>query len=429
MNSSDQMLLVSPPLTIEDSRSPPQLIVGGSNDDRGAADGDNADGSSLRGDNDDGNIDDDSHLQIDQNFCKDFTCCGEKLKTMHDLLEHYETVHVVVREAVVNQQDQQALNGKSCSDIVAAGALKSLSQQSASASATNSNSVMTSSSSSSSSSSGSSEEESGDEQQSNPFGTPLMPPLTSSGGRWRYNSHHQDMPNNTNSAYGMTIFTPQSVSLDSAMPAGYEVPNGVHVFDEPNVMTVAPSMLSGPSDDENFDNTASTILKHHLPQMYQQQSGSPQSGMQMALDPTQSYIEEAYQSYIGQLKVKHSSKRAERKALRGHAETVPKKFDCLVPGCDKVYRNQNGLKYHIMHSHTQKERQLVEMLQKAIKEDPAEKPYACHVEGCDKRYRNTNGLKYHLINGHPDLGNLHYMMPRIKQELAFQQQHEQSFNP
>lgn len=41
---------------------------------------------------------DDDLRRIDEDFCRDFACCGVKLKTMHDLLEHYETVHVVVKD-------------------------------------------------------------------------------------------------------------------------------------------------------------------------------------------------------------------------------------------------------------------------------------------------------------------------------------------
>jgi transcription factor SFP1 len=31
-----------------------------------------------------------------------------------------------------------------------------------------------------------------------------------------------------------------------------------------------------------------------------------------------------------------------------------------------------------------------------------EKPYRCEVPGCDKTYKNKNGLKYHILNGHID---------------------------
>ncbi|CDR49225.1 hypothetical protein NBRC10512_003286 [Rhodotorula toruloides] len=76
----------------------------------------------------------------------------------------------------------------------------------------------------------------------------------------------------------------------------------------------------------------------------------------------------------------------------GRPYTPPseKPFKCTVPGCDKAYKQQNGLKYHRLHGHCGAN---------AVKEgtDPrAEgKPYVCHVASCGKRYKNMNGLRYH----------------------------------
>lgn len=82
-----------------------------------------------------------------------------------------------------------------------------------------------------------------------------------------------------------------------------------------------------------------------------------------------------------------------------------KPFKCPVIGCDKNYKNQNGLKYHRLHGHQNQ----------TLKENPdgsisvidpksntpyldasaleKDKPYRCEV--CGKRYKNLNGLKYH----------------------------------
>ena len=82
-----------------------------------------------------------------------------------------------------------------------------------------------------------------------------------------------------------------------------------------------------------------------------------------------------------------------------------KPFKCPVIGCEKAYKNQNGLKYHKQHGHQNQQ----------LKENPdgtfsivdpttsipypgtvgmeKEKPYRCDV--CGKRYKNLNGLKYH----------------------------------
>ena len=82
-----------------------------------------------------------------------------------------------------------------------------------------------------------------------------------------------------------------------------------------------------------------------------------------------------------------------------------KPFKCPVIGCEKAYKNQNGLKYHKQHGHqTQQLKENQDGTFSIV--DPAtsvpypgtvgmekEKPYRCDV--CGKRYKNLNGLKYH----------------------------------
>ncbi|GAA6064269.1 hypothetical protein JCM10212_001653 [Sporobolomyces blumeae] len=110
----------------------------------------------------------------------------------------------------------------------------------------------------------------------------------------------------------------------------------------------------------------------------------------------------------------------------GRPYTPPseKPFKCTIPGCDKSYKQQNGLKYHRLHGHCGAN---------AVTNNggvgaggygqghgghgagaatpygatgpngqgymggPAieGKPYVCHVASCGKRYKNMNGLRYH----------------------------------
>ena len=101
---------------------------------------------------------------------------------------------------------------------------------------------------------------------------------------------------------------------------------------------------------------------------------------------------------------------------------VPKPFHCPVIGCEKAYKNQNGLKYHKSVSTLSSLRTLVSANcyqhghnTQTLKDnnngtfsivDPEthdpypgtlgmekHKPYRC--ESCGKRYKNLNGLKYH----------------------------------
>lgn len=101
---------------------------------------------------------------------------------------------------------------------------------------------------------------------------------------------------------------------------------------------------------------------------------------------------------------------------------VPKPFHCPVIGCEKAYKNQNGLKYHksvsarhqepkgsllIYEQHGHNTQQLAAndngtfsiVDPETLSPYPGtlgmekHKPYRCEV--CGKRYKNLNGLKYH----------------------------------
>ncbi|KAI9370087.1 hypothetical protein BJX61DRAFT_112007 [Aspergillus egyptiacus] len=89
----------------------------------------------------------------------------------------------------------------------------------------------------------------------------------------------------------------------------------------------------------------------------------------------------------------------------------PKPYRCPVIGCEKAYKNQNGLKYHKAHGHNNQ--QLHDNADGTFSivnpETSApypgtlgmekEKPYRCEV--CGKRYKNLNGLKYHKSHSPP----------------------------
>ncbi|KAI9893906.1 MAG: Transcriptional regulator of ribosomal biogenesis proteins [Vezdaea aestivalis] len=88
-----------------------------------------------------------------------------------------------------------------------------------------------------------------------------------------------------------------------------------------------------------------------------------------------------------------------------------KPFRCPVIGCEKAYKNQNGLKYHKQHGHqTQKLFDNNDGTFSIVNPETStpypgtlgmekEKPYRCEV--CGKRYKNLNGLKYHKAHSPP----------------------------
>ncbi|KAG9068943.1 hypothetical protein KI688_009833 [Linnemannia hyalina] len=77
------------------------------------------------------------------------------------------------------------------------------------------------------------------------------------------------------------------------------------------------------------------------------------------------------------------------------ASSENKPYRCSVMGCDKAYKNPNGLKYHNLHGHCSNSL--------GDGDSPESKPYVCTFLECGKRYKNLNGLKYHIEHTHPNL--------------------------
>ncbi|OTB05662.1 hypothetical protein M426DRAFT_128051 [Hypoxylon sp. CI-4A] len=110
-----------------------------------------------------------------------------------------------------------------------------------------------------------------------------------------------------------------------------------------------------------------------------------------------------------------------------------KPYKCPVIGCEKAYKNQNGLKYHKQHGH--QNQQLHENGDGSFSivnpETSApypgetgmekEKPHKC--EYCHKRYKNLNGLKYH--KQHSSACEIQAQAANIRANLA---NNQMSFN-
>ncbi|KAF9199486.1 hypothetical protein BGZ49_010375, partial [Haplosporangium sp. Z 27] len=73
-----------------------------------------------------------------------------------------------------------------------------------------------------------------------------------------------------------------------------------------------------------------------------------------------------------------------------------KPYRCTIDGCDKAYKNPNGLKYHNQHGHCS-------MPGSTDDDKSNSKPYRCTFLDCGKCYKNLNGLKYHIEHSHPNL--------------------------
>ncbi|WVQ81804.1 hypothetical protein IAT38_003931 [Cryptococcus sp. DSM 104549] len=77
-----------------------------------------------------------------------------------------------------------------------------------------------------------------------------------------------------------------------------------------------------------------------------------------------------------------------------------KPWRCPNPGCNKAYKQSNGLKYHQQKG--QCDFAIHDAVDLGLTLEEAEernRPFVCAVgAGCTKRYRQMNGLKYHYLN-------------------------------
>lgn len=101
----------------------------------------------------------------------------------------------------------------------------------------------------------------------------------------------------------------------------------------------------------------------------------------------------------------------------GLMQAEDKPFKCPVIGCEKAYKNQNGLKYHKAHGHTNQQlHDNSDGTFSIVNPETStpypgtlgmekEKPYRCDY--CGKRYKNLNGLKYHRAHSTHPGGSVH----------------------
>jgi hypothetical protein len=100
---------------------------------------------------------------------------------------------------------------------------------------------------------------------------------------------------------------------------------------------------------------------------------------------------------------------------------VEKRYRCGVAGCDKTYKNLNGLKYHNEFGHCrpgEQPRRPCSARRVRVEGDDSRR-YRCDVGGCGKAYKNLGGLKYHLERAHSESAPVRRRQPQA-QTLEFQ---------
>ncbi|CDZ96976.1 zinc finger protein sfp1 [Phaffia rhodozyma] len=387
----------------------------------------------------------DSSSKLDNreaDYCQNYNCCGQELSSMHDLLEHYEDCHVIIlpspsaphRDLLDMEFDDSPSSGSSSSSSsFSAG---SSSTQAATTSPTYTLTTPITNRSPSL------------EDASPPFKkrTPipasaplqLSDVLASAGNSAFETSILSPFPSNSSHALS------PSVSSPSVSPSFYAspVPSSVNEKKTKQALAARAAFVNGgrggstmrtdrwhyPSDDQTLGHADilwegeykfppptisgdartegkagldTTLLFSSMPQQTKTPASSPHStATQLGKRSTPNSF-----SVQGQhSKVQDETNTAAPSTLLAIPPPPPssnqKLYHCPTPGCNKSYKQQNGLKYHLKVG--QCDFNVRDGVENGLSEEQAEeksRPYQCQVGGgCWKRYRQMNGLRYHYLN-------------------------------
>ncbi|KAK6459261.1 split zinc finger protein [Scheffersomyces xylosifermentans] len=316
---------------------------------------------------------------LEADYCKDYSCCGELLPTLHDLLRHYEEAHISPSPPPdsnhllsANRNRNNFNNMHNIMETVSTTDVFLNNTGNAASNTTTNYQFQT--------------------QQNNNNNQPPHQIL---------NSHHQQLSNIPNGNNNLNQppqqisnpslnlhnshynIQPQTISQNAQL--GNVANNGLN-----GITSIPTNQLQNLQQQQlQQQNHMQQQNQHH--QHVQQQSAHinpPRSSTPMqGEDEDSMYIDDPARHLYVMENDEH------------------KPFKCPVIGCEKTYKNQNGLKYHRSHGHqgqTLKENpdgtiSIIDPESNTPYLDGAgmekDKPYRCEV--CGKRYKNLNGLKYH----------------------------------
>ncbi|KAF9123139.1 Transcriptional regulator of ribosomal biogenesis proteins [Linnemannia schmuckeri] len=379
--------------------------------------------------------------ELEANYCKNFSCCGLTLGDLHALLQHYEEAHVRFEEdddnghpvpAGFTDEDGWSTGSDSGNDHAQSNGrhnghgFHNNNSKSHSASAANAAAAATVAALTAS-----------HQQQQHQKLTPLsfLTAKKKNNGVSLSDIYSEDSsmtPDDAVSAFPNSILrttaqaefsnlaskkrdlSTYSTSFDTHSPMAKKVSNFQNVTltsTNPLANRVSPNTTA---TSTTTTANAASLLSSALSSMTTGQStGGSAKSQEELLSTVTDYLEHAIQQGllpdVGEVGSPAYLKAAEdlirkREELVSIMESIGKSgssgadkpYRCTVSGCDKAYKNPNGLKYHNQHGHCS-----ASGLSDA--EGPESKPYVCSFLECGKRYKNLNGLKYHIEHSHPNL--------------------------
>ncbi|KAJ5901732.1 hypothetical protein N7495_002260, partial [Penicillium taxi] len=394
--------------------------------------------------------------KLEANFMRDFSCCGVTLPTLHDLLQHYEEAHATKSP---NQGEHRASQGDHRAALAAAAISQQQSQQHGNQGRGLQNDrtldmqrkLGQNTSLSQHVDLDTIDDMELDEPMDDGDGTTsqLFSPQLREGGQGGFGNPNQGPQLNL----GML---PSRQGFNSPSQPGTPIGSGrpLSLQNNPTVSSVnTPTLMANPLQTSQFRNTPDSsgpgtpaeidesvvggfgdlTMQNNVMGQNQGQYGrfagnndmvdlcidepakrlfSPNGGM----GTPNAHFKLSGAQYGPNSDIARRIR--EQQLLAGVPDTTtilpneePKPFRCPVIGCEKAYKNQNGLKYHKAHGHNNQ--QLHDNADGTFSivnpETSApypgtlgmekEKPYRCEV--CGKRYKNLNGLKYHKSHSPP----------------------------
>ncbi|KAI0065190.1 hypothetical protein BV25DRAFT_1784788, partial [Artomyces pyxidatus] len=389
-----------------------------------------------------------SEMQREDEFCKNYTCCGLNLQDLHALVDHFEEVHVVVVDPYTQQlqsHPQQTPHPQNHQHIVQSpyasqpkvesyfpqhAQQNQHTQQLGSFDPDDMELDLDSSPTSSSTSS-----------------PPQTPVTTFTGHAYNMNSSYTPLTSacpSPVSAFDTTAVLPSRVAAFPPPPmrtppedvfnayAGYSdysagMPGTRHVMTEDlgagtnSVATSQPSSPYGCVPPALLYSTSTTPAntpsgsRVASPAQYQPLSAhasSSTSGVAASSNPT-----------TPTQPASPTARASTTLSRPASSLLLSKPFRCPKPNCNKSYKQANGLKYHMTHGSCNfappKDLEALQALlaEKGVGvgangeqgrgmsegelrevEREAERrlrPFACGVGECQRRYKNMNGLRYH----------------------------------
>ncbi|KAJ5624912.1 hypothetical protein N7510_001221 [Penicillium lagena] len=391
--------------------------------------------------------------KLEANFMRDFSCCGVTLPTLHDLLQHYEEAHATKSP----NQGHRPSQGENRAALAAAAIAQQQSQQHGNGRGLQPDRTLDMRKSQNPSTPQHADLDTIDDMElDEPMGdgddstSQLFSPQLHDGGQGGFGNSNQS----SQLSLGM-LPTPQGFNQSSqpGTPIGSGLP--LSLQNNPTVSSVnTPTFTANPLQASQFRHTPDSSgpgtpaeidesMLSGFGDLAMQNNGMGQNQGQFGRFPGNNNdmidlcIDEpakrlfspnggmgspnAHFKLSGAQYGPNSDiarRIREQQLAAGVPDTTtilpneePKPFRCPVIGCEKAYKNQNGLKYHKAHGHNNQ--QLHDNADGTFSivnpETSApypgtlgmekEKPYRCEV--CGKRYKNLNGLKYHKSHSPP----------------------------